>query len=123
MPRKKTAAPPGNPANPPAAGSGDGHYRVYWPRTRRRVGIKPLADRPRSLEGKTVAFLWDYVFRGDEIFGLLEKELSARYRGMRFVNWAEFGNTHGSDEHQVVKSLPSRLKELKVDAVISGMGC
>ena len=103
--------------------SEDGHYRVYWPRTRRQVGIKPLAQRHRSLQGKTIGLLWDYVFRGDEIFGILEKEMKARYPGLRFINWREFGNTHGSDEHQVIKSLPSRLKELKVDALISGMGC
>ena len=98
-------------------------YEALWPRSPRQVGVKPLARRLESLEGKTVAQLWDYVFRGDEVFGLLEKELSAKYPGMRFINWREFGNTHGSDEHQVLAALPTRLKELKVDAVISGMGC
>lgn len=101
----------------------DGHYRVYWPRTRRQVAIKPLAKRPASLQGKTIGLLWDYVFRGDEVFGILEKEMKARYPGLRFINWREFGNIHGSDEHQVIKTLPKRMKELKVDAVISGMGC
>ena len=37
--------------------------------------------------------------------------------------WREFGNTHGGDERKVVAALPQRLKELGVDAVISGMGC
>ena len=87
------------------------------------MSLKPLAKRPQNLADKKIAFLWDYVFRGDEIFGILGKALQDRYPGMSFVNWAEFGNTHGSDEHQVVASLPGRLKELKVDAVISGMGC
>ena len=121
MPRKKTDTPLATTASSDAAE--DGHYQVYWPRTRRQVAIKPLAKRPENLAGKTVAFLWDYVFRGDEVFGLLEKEMSAKYPGMRFINWREFGNTHGSDEHQVLAALPTRLKELKVDAVISGMGC
>jgi hypothetical protein len=107
----------------PQVATEDGHYRVYWPRTRRQVAIKPLAKRPASLQGKTIGLLWDYVFRGDEVFGILEKEMKARYPGLRFINWREFGNTHGSDEHQVIKALPSRMKELKVDAVISGMGC
>lgn len=122
MSTRKTAARKPQAASPKIEES-DGHYRVYWPRTRRRVALKPLAQRPQSLAGKKVAFLWDYVFRGDEIFAILQKELSDRYPGMTFVNHAEFGNTHGSDEHQVVASLPSKLKELKVDAVISGMGC
>lgn len=101
----------------------DGYYSVYWPRTPRQVQIKPLARRPQTLEGKTIGLLWDYVFRGDEVFGVLQQELQARYPGVRFINWREFGNTHGSDEHQVLMSLPEKLKALKVDAVISGMGC
>jgi hypothetical protein len=42
---------------------------------------------------------------------------------VRFVSWREFGNTHGSEEREVVAALPKRLRELGVDAVISGMGC
>ena len=42
---------------------------------------------------------------------------------MKFINWSEFGNTHGSDERKVVAALPEKLKALGVDAVISGMGC
>jgi len=76
-----------------------------------------------SLDGKTVAFLWDYIFRGDEIFPILQRELSARYKDMRFVNYDEFGSTHGEDEHRILAELPARLKSLGVDAVISGMGC
>ena len=34
-----------------------------------------------------------------------------------------FGSTHGEDEHAILAGLPDRLRELKVDAVISGMGC
>ncbi len=101
----------------------DGHYSVYWPRTPRQTEIQPLAKRPATLAGKTIGLLWDYVFRGDEVFGVLQQELEARYPGVRFINWREFGNTHGSDEHQVIASLPEKLKALKVDAVISGMGC
>jgi hypothetical protein len=39
------------------------------------------------------------------------------------VSWKEFGSTHGSDEREVLASMPRRFKELGVDAVISGMGC
>ena len=73
------------------------------------------------LNGKTVAQLWDFLFRGDEVFTLLEEGLRARYPGVRFVGWKEFGNTHGSNEREVVKALPARLRELGADAVISGM--
>ena len=42
---------------------------------------------------------------------------------MKFVDHDEFGSTHGDDEHQVLAELPAKLKAMKVDAVVSGMGC
>jgi hypothetical protein len=101
----------------------NGHYDVLWPRSPRQVRRKAptLAARLGSLNGKVVAQLWDYVFRGDEVYTALEEGLKARFPEVRFVNWNEFGNIHGSDERQVVAALPQRLKELKVDAVMSAM--
>lgn len=99
------------------------HYAALWPRSSRQNQAKPLAPRLADLSGKTVAQLWDYIFRGDEIFLLLEEGLKARYPGIRFVSWREFGCTHGNSEHEVLSALPGRLKQFGVDAVISGMGC
>lgn len=101
----------------------DGYYEVLWPRSPRQVTKKSLARRLDSLEGKTIAQLWDFLFRGDEVFSALEQELRARFPGVRFIGWREFGNTHGKDERAVVAALPRRFKELGVDAAISGMGC
>ena len=85
--------------------------------------MKALAPRLDTLEGKTVAQVWDHVFRGDEVFEFLEQGLKERYPGVRFVSWREFGNTHGSEEREVVASLPAKFRSMGVDAVISGMGC
>ena len=101
----------------------EGKYAVYWPRGQRTLDVQPVAPRLDSLSGKTVAFLWDYLFRGDEIFAILQKELQARFPDMRFIGQDEFGSTHGEDERKVLAALPEKLKSLKVDAVISGMGC
>jgi hypothetical protein len=49
--------------------------------------------------------------------------LQARFPDMRFIGQDEFGSTHGEDERKVLAALPEKLKSLKVDAVISGMGC
>ncbi len=103
--------------------SGDGNYEVLWPRAERRMKRKALAPRPASLEGKTIAQIWDFIFRGDEVFAALEEGLKARYPGVKFVSWREFGNTHGATERQIVASLPERLKAMGVDAVLSGMAC
>lgn len=101
----------------------DGHYEVLWPRTPRQVQGKSLAPRLESLNGKTVAQLWDFLFKGDVVFEALEQALKERFPGVRFISWREFGNTHGGDERKILAGLPERLKALQVDAVISGMGC
>ena len=101
----------------------DGYYEALWPRSPRQSKIKPLAKRLDTLNGKTIAQVWDQVFRGDEVFEFLEEGIKARYPDVKFVSWKDFGSTHGSDEREVVATLPEKFRERGVDAVISGMGC
>jgi hypothetical protein len=101
----------------------DGYYEAHWPRSPRQQLMRELAPRLDSLEGKTVAQLWDELFKGDVVFDLLEEGLKQRYPGIRFVSWREFGSTHGGNEREVLAKLPERLRELGVDAVVSGMAC
>ena len=103
--------------------SNDGHYEVLWPRSPRQMKKKTLARRLDTLNGKTIAQLWDFIFSGDKVFAALEEGIRARYPDVRFVSWREFGNTHGADERKILAELPQRLKDLGVDAAISGMGC
>ena len=100
-----------------------GDYAVVWPRSAKAVEIKPLAKRLGSMEGKTVAFLWDDLFRGDEIWPILKSELSSRFADLSFIDHDAFGSTHGDDEHRVLGELPGKIKSMKIDAVVSGMGC
>ena len=89
----------------------------------RRQKIQPLAKRFDTLNGKTIAQLWDYLFQGDEVFDELESEIRKVYPDVKFVSWREFGNTHTTNEKELLASLPQRFKELGVDAAISGMAC
>ncbi len=98
-------------------------HDVVWPRAARQMEIAPVAPRLDTLEGKTVAQLWDYLFRGDEVFDHLEAGLKERYPSIKFVSWKDFGSTHGADERQLPAALPQKMETLGVDAVISGMGC
>ena len=63
------------------------------------------------------------LFRGDEIFPILEEELNKRFPDTKFINYSVFGSTHGDKEHEVVGGIPAKLKQYGADAVISGMGC
>jgi hypothetical protein len=97
-------------------------YEVVWPlasTTSDRVTMSTGLD---SLEGARVGFVWDHVFRGDEMFALLERELQQKYPTATFVGHEAFGNVHGQDEPAIVAALPGKLKAERVDAVIVGVG-
>lgn len=101
----------------------DPDYDVVWPRSARGVQRRRRADRLTTLAGARVAFLWDHVFRGDELFPVLADELRARFDGVEIVGYEEFGNLHGADERERIGRLPDDLRTRGVDAVVSGMGC
>jgi hypothetical protein len=98
-------------------------YKVVWPRAKRFESGAKLAKRLDKLEGKVVAELWDWIFKGDVMFDVFEQELAKRYPGIKFVSWKEFGEVHGANEKEVLAALPERLKQFNVDAVICGVGC
>jgi hypothetical protein len=106
-----------------SAAHGGERYETVWPRGRRTTTVTDLAARLDTLAGKTVGQLWDDLFRGDEIFPILERELERRFPGVRFVRYDVFGSTHGGEENRVIGELPQQLGQLGVDAVISGMAC
>ena len=98
-------------------------YDVVWPRSPRGVQQRRRAPRLDNLNGKRVAFLWDYLFRGDELFPVLAEQLQARFADIEIIDYVEFGNLHGADEKERVGRLPDDLRTRGVDAVVSGMGC
>jgi hypothetical protein len=98
-------------------------YDVVWPKSALGVQTQPHATRLAALDGKRVAFLWDYLFRGDELFPLLAERLTASYPSIEILNYHVFGNTHGSDEKEMIAALPAVLRGHHVDAVVSGIGC
>lgn len=98
-------------------------FEVVWPQSPQGVHGKRPADRLDTLNGKRIGFLWDYMFRGEEIFPALERELTSRFAGIEIVGYDIFGNTHGPDESQVVGEIPNTIAARGVDAVVSGVGC
>lgn len=99
----------------------EGCFAALWPRSPRHSRTKQLAPRHKTLDGRVIAQLWDYLFRGDEVYEALEEGLRERFPGVRFIHWSEIGNIHGSDERQMIAALPGRLKAAGVDAVITSM--
>jgi len=99
------------------------HYEVVWPKSPRGAQRRCAAARLDSLDGKRIGFVWDYLFRGDEIFPVLEQALTQRYPGLSVVGYDTFGNIHGPDELALVGALPGTLDEHSIDAVVVGNGC
>ncbi len=98
-------------------------FDVLWPRSPRGIQRHRLADRLETLARKKIAFLWDYLFRGDELFPVLERQLMARFEDIEILDYHQFGNIHGADEIEMIGRLPDSLRSRGVDAVVSGMGC
>ena len=98
-------------------------HEVVWPRGRRIVERQTLAPRLAALDGATIAFLWNHVFRGDEIFPVLQRELARRYPGLTIVGWDAFGSIYGGDERRTIAALPDLLRTHRIDAVVSAVGC
>jgi hypothetical protein len=100
-------------------------YEVVSPLGRRAVAEQtPLAPRLADLDGRTVAFVWDHVFKGDVMFERFMRAASARYPAVRFVGHEAFGNIHGTakEEEEAVDLLPERLRTHEVDAAVVGVG-
>jgi hypothetical protein len=97
-------------------------YEVVWPLGKPAYATRAPNERVADLSNKVVAEMWDYLFRGEEIFPILREELTARYPGIQFVTYDTFGNLHGPNQRDLVAKAPALLKQLKVDAVISAIG-
>jgi hypothetical protein len=97
-------------------------FHTVWPLGKKAYPDTTPRERVKDLSGKVVGELWDYVFRGEEIFPILRDQLKAKYPGIKFVNYDTFGNVHGPRQRELVAGIPALLEQHKVDAVISGVG-
>ena len=97
-------------------------YEVLWPLAEKAARAHSAAPRLPDLSGKTVAELWLAKFRGEAIYPILREHLRARYPGVRFVEYSEFGNFFGPKEKEILGGLPEKLRKLHCDAVIVGVG-
>lgn len=98
------------------------HYEVVCPLGSPAYQDRAPNERVADLNHAVVGELWDYLFRGEEIFPILREQLSARYPGIRFVTYDVFGNVHGPKQRELVARVPELLREHRVDAVISAIG-
>jgi hypothetical protein len=92
--------------------------------------VSPLGYRPQassalspglgSLDGRKIAFVWNYLFRGDEAFALARQRLAGQHQNVEFVDFELFGNLDDNDE--LIDELPARFRELEVDGAFIATG-
>jgi hypothetical protein len=99
-------------------------YAVLWPLGRRVVEDVSPGERPASLAGVRIGFLWDELFRGPEMFEVIEEEARRRDPSVEFVGHEVFGNFHASaaEERRVLGELPEVLRAHRVDLVVAAVG-
>ena len=97
-------------------------YEVVWPLGKSVYQIVALESRVSDLKGKTIGELWNWMFRGEEVFSAIRESLLRRYPGIKFVDYSVFGNTHSPKETEVIAALPDLLHKHGCDAIISGIG-
>src|SRR5438128_1465501 len=102
--------------------AGAARYEVVWPSGRYVSERIAPASSVADLSGKTVCELWDGVFRGDEMYEVLNGALQQKYPGLKIVAHHTLGNTHGANERQYVGGLADLLRQHGCDVVISAVG-
>jgi len=105
-------------------GGDQDRFEVLWPLAPSAPDASGDEVAPRSpeLAGRKIGLLWDYLFRGDEIFDAVKAEMATLHPDVEFVDFNEFGNIHGHDEADVIEALPIVLRRTGVDSVIAAVG-
>ncbi len=100
----------------------DGNFEVVWPLAKSTGKVVRMNPRFKDRSAKRLGFIWDHMFRGDEMFELVQAGFAEHYPGSSFAPHGAFGNIHGHDEPAVLAALPARLREEQVDAVVVAVG-
>ena len=101
---------------------GEPVFEVLAPVGAPRQSKAPTAPGLGDLSNKRIGFVWDSLFQGDRLFGVIALELSKQFDGLQTVGHETFGDIHGPDERRVLAELPTRLREHRIDGVVAGIG-
>ena len=90
---------------------------------RRGETVATISLAPRSgLIGGRIGFLWENIFRGNEIFPILKMKISEPFDKVEFVGYENFGSTFGHGSCITLTNIPNYLNK-KINAILPGIGC
>jgi hypothetical protein len=97
-------------------------FEVVAPAGRHVFKVSESLVQIADLTKARIAFIWDYVFRGDEMFDVIEARMTKSYPGIDFLPYSEFGDVHGSSAEAVIARLRAKLIAKQADGVVIGVG-
>src|SRR5690242_7682744 len=90
------------------------------------VARRALAPRIGTLDGVTIAEVWNGDFKGDVTFPIIRDALKRKFPGLKIVPYTEFPHHHGSDnpakQRERAQDIARAATENGVHAIISGNG-
>jgi hypothetical protein len=102
----------------------ESEFQVVWPLGRSVAREIDVSHGVGGLDGKKVAFVWDYLFRGREMFEVIKNVVAEQFPRAEFVDYEAFGNIHGSDSEEKanLESLPQRMREHGAACAVVAVG-
>jgi len=99
-------------------------FEVVSPLGQTRGGPQVQRTYLPTLNGKNIAFLWDYLFKGPQMFEYYAAVIREQFPEANFVSFEVFGNIHGSapDEKANVAAIRQRMSRHEVHAAIVAVG-
>ncbi len=88
--------------------------------------IKGVARHLDTLEGKTIAEVYNNHFKGEQMFGVYRRLFKEKYPGIKIIHYDKFPIVYvGGDpvsQKNTAKEIARLAKEWEVDAIITGNG-
>jgi hypothetical protein len=90
------------------------------------IAQKGVSPRLADLNGKTVAEVWNGVFKGEQTFPIIRAFLKERFPKINIIPYTEFPHIYGGDnlteQKAYAKQMAVLIRESGCDGVISGNG-
>ena len=97
-------------------------YEVVAPVHHPLSAESKVNPRPPTLDHKTVAFVWDYLFDGPTFFAAIRREIESRYSDVRFLDYEQFGDIEVSEPDKLAEELPAKLHAAGADVAVVAVG-